>query len=832
MMSSLLQDLRMARRSLLASPAVAVMVIASLALAIGANAAVFSIVNSLLLRPLPIADPAQLVHVTDSVVNDTGEQRIRAWSNPVWRQIRQRALFADATAWSAARFNRASGGESRFVDGLWADGGFFDTLGVHPVIGRMFTARDDQRDGGADGPVAVLSYDFWQREYAGASDAIGQRLQLNGATFTAIGVAPPEFFGLEVGRTFDVAVPLATEALMRGADSVLDSASSNFLSIVARLKSGQTVGAATAELRRAQPAIRGATIGEWDPEVRDRFLTSPFAAVPAALGSSALRRTFARPLQVVAAIVGVILLIGCVNVANVLMARAAARRQQVSVQLALGAGRARIVRQSLFESVLLAAGGAMLGVGVAALGSRFLVAQLSSPVNRVFLDLSLNWRVLLFASAIAASSAVLFGVVPAWRAARAQPLEALRPYGRSGAAAGGLRAMNWMVTTQVALSLVLVFGAGLFLRSFVTLTTRNLGLTAEQVLVATIDGQRIASDRDARMVVYERVRQAVSELPTISEAATSFLTPLGGGGFTPAAEVAGGEAATVRVPADAEVFGNLVSPGWFAALRTSFIAGRDFTTGDRRGASSVAIVNETFARRYLPGRAPLGRTVTIYPGTPRAQQMRIVGVVRDAVYGSPRDPVPPTWYAPIAQAPPLPFTNVRLTMRVRAGSPLNVSGDVAAVISAVDPRLNVTFRALDDQLRGVLTRDRLMAQLAGFFGALALLLSGLGLYGVTAYAVSLRRAEFGIRMALGATPRQIGGSTVAQVMRVAAVGVVVGVALSWWGARIIGALLYGVTPRDPATIGGAVAGIFFLAMVAAWLPARRAARADLASILR
>jgi len=286
---------------------------------------------------------------------------------------------------------------------------------------------------------------------------------------------------------------------------------------------------------------------------------------------------------IVAAIVAVILLIGCVNVANLLLARAVTRRQQISMQLALGAGPARLVRQLLAENVLLAAGGAVLGASLAGLGSRFLVAQLSSPVNRVFLDLPLDWRVIAFTTAIAGASAVLVGVGPAGRATRAQPIDALRPHSRSAATVGGLRAMDWLVTTQIALSLVLVVGAGLSVRSFASLATRDLGLSPEHVLVATLDGQRAASDPAGRRAAYERVRQAVSKLPIVSAAAASFLTPLSGGGFTPAIEVSGGTALPRRVAADADVFGNLVSPRWFAAFDTPFVAGRDFADGDRRG---------------------------------------------------------------------------------------------------------------------------------------------------------------------------------------------------------------------------------------------------------
>ena len=833
MNTNLVQDLRTAWRSLRAAPLVTGVVMASMALAIGANTGIFAIANSLLLRPLPISNPATLVHVTDSVLDETGEQRIRAWSNPVWEQIRERPdLFGGAAAWSATRFDRATGGEAQFVDGLWVDGQFFETLGVPAAAGRLLTAQDDRRGGGPNGPVAVISHDYWRRAFGGDHGAIGQVIRLNGVPATIVGVTDREFFGLEVGRTFDVAVPLAMEALMRGADSVLDSAGTNFLSIVARLKAGQSLTTASDELRRVQPTIREATLGPWDRSVAERYLTSPFAAVPAALGSSALRRAYGRPVLIIAAIVAAILLIACLNIANLLLARALARRSQVSVQLALGAARTRIMRQQLMESLILAAGGALLGLGVASIGSRFLVDQLASPVNRVFLDLSLDWRVLTFTIAIATASALLFGLFPAWRAAGAPPIDALRHHGRPGAMSGRIGPMEWLVAAQVALSLVLMVGAILFGRSFAALATRDLGFEPGPVLVATIDGQRVAGNGAERVAVYDRVRQAVSTLPVVTDAAISFLTPLGSGGFTPAIEVAGDNAGPVHVPADADVVGNLVSPRWFATYGTQLVAGRDFADGDRRGAPGAAIVNEAFVRRFLLRDVALGRSVTLYPGSPRAMPMRIVGVVEDATYGSPRAPVPPTWYIPITQAPPLGLATVRLTVRVRAGSPLLATRDVAAAMATVDPRLTVTFRSLDDQLRGVLTRDRLIAQLAGFFGVLALVLSGLGLYGVTAYAVSLRRAEVGIRMALGAAPWRIASDTLWRMAQVTGAGAIVGVALSLWGGQLVAGLLYGLVPQDPIAIGGAALALVLLGIIAASIPARRAARMDPAAILR
>ena len=586
------------------------------------------------------------MHVTDSVVTDDGETRVRAWSNPFWEQLRQRPqVFESATAWSFAQFDLASSGETRFVRGLWADGGFFETLGVSATLGRTFSNLDDQRGGGPEGPVTIISYAYWQREFGGAEDAIGRVVRLNSVPFTIVGVTPSGFFGTEVGRTFEFIVPLGTEVLIRGADSALENTSRNFLSVMGRLKPGQSVADAGTALRALQPAIRQATLGPWSPDVVERYLASPFTVLPAATGYPDLRSGYERPLLIVAAIVALVLIVGCVNVANLLLARAIARRHEFSVQVALGASRWRVARQLLIESLLLSATGAVLGLVIAAFASKLLLRQLSTPANVVFLDVSIDGLVLAFTAGVAAMATMLFGTLPALRAARVTPMDAR---GRSigehsrGGVAGSL------VVVQVALSVALVVAAGLFIRSLASLTGRPLGFEADQVLVVTIDPERTGIDAAQRVALYNHVRSAVLALPNVANAGLSHRTPVGGGGFTPAVEIVAAAADGRRPPelvaADREVFGNLISPGWFDTFGTPIRVGRDFVGGDRIGAPRVAVVNETFARRFLGG-SPLGSMLTVYPNTPRAVSAQIVGVVADAVYGSPESSCLPcgTW---------------------------------------------------------------------------------------------------------------------------------------------------------------------------------------------
>jgi putative ABC transport system permease protein len=828
------QDLRLAARSLRSAPGVTGVAIVSLALAIGANTAIFSIVDSLVLRALPVRDPVRLVHVTDTVVTEDGTTRVRAWSNPVWEQIRDRSGFFEAlTAWSFTRFDRSSGGETQFVDGLWADGGFFETLGVPAVVGRTFSDEDDRRGGGPDGPVAVISYAYWRRQWGAARDVIGQQVRLEDVTFTIVGVTPPEFHGPEVGRSFDVIAPLRTEALIRRRDSALDSASTNFLTIMARLKQGQSLDAATAALRGIQPHVREATLEPWDTQVAERFLTAPFTAVPAATGYSTLRRSYERPLLIIEAVVALVLMIGCVNVANLLLARAAARRHELSVQVALGASRWRLARQLFAESSVLAAAGAALGVFVAAYGSRFLVRQLSTPTAVVFLDVSLNGRVIAFLAAVTAVTVLLFGTAPAFRATRANPVDALKEQGRASAEQAHSGLMGRVIVVQVALSMVLLVAAGLFIRSFNLVANRPLGLQPEQVLVVALDPQRAMVPPEHRVALYERVREAVLRLPDVSHAAISHLTPVGGGGFTPAVEIAG-TGTTTLVDANRDLFGNLISPGWFETFGTRLVAGRDFTDGDRTGALRVAIVNESFVRRFLDGASPLGRVMTVYPNSPRALRMEIVGVATDAIYSSPRFAVPPTWYAPLAQfdVPGFPFSRMRLSVRATTDAPAHLTKTIASAVAEMNPRLALTFRTLSNQIDTSLARERLMALLAGFFGVLALLLAGLGLYGVTAHATSRRRTEIGIRLALGATPARVIRLVLARVSVLVGAGIAAGAALSLWASRFAAGLIYDVAPRDPATLIGAALVLLAAAAVAAWVPARRAVHIDPSAVIR
>jgi predicted permease len=819
-----MSDLRDAFRALKATPVVTVVAVLSLALGIGANTAIFSILDSLMLRTLPVRAPERLVVLGIKDGRDS-------WTYPIWEEIRDRAeIFEGAFAYASSRFNLARSAQTEYVDGFWASGRIFDVLGVPAILGRTFTEADDRRGGGPDGPVAVISYRYWQARYAGAADAVGQTLTIERVPYTIVGVTPPDFFGIEVGRTFDVAIPFGTEPLVRGKESALDRRSNWWLNILTRLKPGQSIEAATAALRGVQPQIREATIPpNYRPEDKAQYLSDAFSLIPAATGNSYLRDRYRTALLTIMAVVGLVLVIACANIANLLLARATARRHEMSVRLALGASRLRLIRQLLTESLLLAGCGAALAILFARWGAALLVRQLSTSTNTVFLDMGTDWRVLGFTAFIAVATALLFGTAPAFRASGVTPNEALKERGRGVVGDGRFGLGNLLVVVQVALSLVLLVGAGLFVRTFTSLSNLPLGFDRDPILVANVSLVRAGVEPAQRPELYERLRQAAASLPGVARAAASVVTPVSGSTWGYAVERVDDRTIPDK---DRSVYVNVVSPGWFLTFGTPLLAGRDFTDHDTKTGVQVIIVNEAFVRKFLNGQNPLGHRIRQpeFPDRPAVDQ-EIVGYVKDAVYRSLRAPVPATMYVPLpqqAQPPP----GIAISVRAAGGSPALLTKSVAAALANVNPNVTMTFRSLAEQVDSSLIQERVVAMMSGFFGALALLLAGLGLYGVTSYAVSRRRTELGIRMALGAAPGGVVRLVLRRVAILVGAGVAVGSALSWVSSRFVATLLYGLQPRDPVTLAGAAVVLAAIGALAGWLPARRASRIDPARVLR
>jgi putative ABC transport system permease protein len=820
------QDLRYGARLLRLNPAFAIVAILSLALGVGANTAIFQLLNALRLRTLPVPHAEQLVEVKIAGGDDRSGMmnNHHILTNVLWERIRDRQdAFSNAFAWGTLDFELSAGGESREAQGLWVSGDFFATLAVRPALGRVLTTADDRR--GCPAPPAVISYGFWQREYGGSPSVLGRALTLDGHAYDIVGVTPPGFFGVEVGHAFEVAVPLCAEPFTRGAGSVLDRKDAWFLGAIGRLKPGWSIERATAHLDAISAPMFKETLPNYRPEDQTKYLNNRLVAFPAATGVSELREAYESPLWLLLATTGLVLLIACANLANLMLARATAREREIAVRLAIGASRIRIVRQLLAESLLIAAAGAAAGAGLAQSLSRVLVASLTTRSEPVFMDVGGDSRVFVFVALVAAATCVVFGLMPAIRATATSPGAAMKAGSRGSTDSRerfGLR--RALVVAQVALSLVLVVGALLFIRSFRNLATLDAGFTRQQVFVATLDFRRSG-------VPGERLRVSTAELldrlrgtPGVESAAQVRNVPIGGS-FSNRNIVIDG----VARPEDVNY--NSISDRYFSTMGKALLAGRDFDRRDSATAPRVAIVTESFARVFFNGANPIGRTFQIeeVPGKPRPAY-EIVGFARDSKYNDLRDPFEPLIYVPVAQDE-MVATWARLMVRSRATGSV-VASAVTALARQVHPASVVAFRTLESQVNDSLARERLMATLSGVFGGLAALLATIGLYGVMSYMVARRRNEIGIRMALGADRRNV----LRMVLREAGVlliaGLAVGTALSIAAARTAATLLFGLRPGDPATLALAAGGLGIVAMLASYLPALRASRLEPTEALR
>ena len=814
------QDIKIAIRGLRKNPVFTFVAIATLALGIGANTALFSIFNGLILRPLPVRDPGRLALLLDG-----------SWSYPVWSEIKSREndLFDGAFAWANETFDLSRGGQSAFVDGAHVSGRFFEVLGVSAVRGRVLTPADDA-GGVADGPAAVISYRFWRSHFAGAEDVIGREITLQRRSFTVVGVLPPGFFGVDVGRMTDVMLPFAAEPLIRGEESLLPEVAASWLNIMVRRKEGQSLEQANTALRGVQPQIRTATMNGISAGRVSRYLTRPLTMVDAATGRSPLRGEFETPLMVMVAAVGVLLLVACTNIASLLVARVLARHRELSVRLALGSSRGRLARLLFTESLIVAMSGAALALLFAQWSGTLLVSQLSTWEGDVSIELALDWRVLGFSVLLACASAIVAGVAPALGLRSVAAGEALKDAGRGLAGDRRFAVRGTLVVAQIALSLMLVTAAGLFLRSFASLNQLPLGFVPEPLLIAEVNLQASDAPINERGARAERLRAAAAAVPGVRSASLSRVQLLTGGGWGANRVAVDDQAMPVEDLSANRLWRNATTPGWFETMGTPLVTGRDFSDADRSGAPLVAIVNQAFVRRYQLGPQPIGHIVRI--GLSNGERRyEIVGLAGDSAYTDPRDGMMATLYVPLAQIEPLGET-VILTVNADRGRRAVVERDVAAALARTEPAIAFVFRTFDQFIDARVTQERLIAMLSSFFGALALLLAGIGLYGIVAQAVRARQTEIGLRLALGAQPGGIIRLVFRRVGIVVAVGLAIGFAGSFWAARFVKTLLFQVDARDPATFAAAAGVLVAAGLLAAWLPARRAARLDPAIVLR
>jgi putative ABC transport system permease protein len=815
------QDFRHGFRLLLKNPTFSIVAILTLALGTGANAAIFQLVNSVRLRTLPVERPETLATLRINT-NDKGRtgrfmSRRPFFSEPLWEAVRrEQQAFSDLFAWGISTWNLGTDGEYRPAQGLYVSGRYFEALGIGAHAGRVLTEADDRKGCGA--PGAVLSHGFWQARYGGNAGVIGQTLSLDGRHFEVIGVTPPHFFGTEVGRTFDVAVPLCAEPLLRGAMSGIGKPDVWFLDIMGRLKPDWTIERANAHLGSISPGIFQSTVPpNYNPETAQQYLAFKFTTATASTGVSGIRSTYATQLWVLLGATGLVLLITCANLANLLLARATARQREIAVRLAIGASRWRLVRQMLSESFVIAALGAAGGILVARWLSQSLVAFLSTGNSQLFVDLSLDWRVFGFIASLAAVACLLFGLSPALQATGTNPGRAMQAGGRSSTdSRERFTVRRVLVVVQVALSLVLVVGAVLFGRSLQKLVTVDPGFRQEGLLSVNVDIRRSAIDEKARLSTYTQVMDRIRAVPGVASAAEAFITPMSGSGWNQNIFV-GGE------KKEGTAFFNRVGPDYFKTMQTTLIAGRSFNADDRLGGTQTALVNETFAKKYFGGANPIGLSFEIDtpPGAPRVIY-QVVGLVEDSKYYDLREEFMPQAYLAAAQETNLsPF----LDLVLRTDLPLaSLTPSITRVVREVVPGSTIAYEPIRTYVRDSLATERLMATLSGFFGILATLIATIGLYGVMSYMVTRRKVEIGIRMALGADA----GSVVRMVLRESTLllvaGVVIGVGLAVFSARWAASLLFGLKPWDPASLIVAAVGLAVVSLIASWIPARRAAR--------
>jgi predicted permease len=825
---SMIQDLRFALRTLRKNWGFAATAILTLALGIGANTAIFQLLDAVRLRSLPVADPASLAAVriksgTRGFGVTTGDFDTTL-SYPMWREIRQhQQSFSGVFAWAQSdAISLGEGAQERRAQGLWVSGEIFSVLGVPPLRGRLLTGEDDQPNCGL--PGVVISYPLWQSEFGGQDSAVGSRLMVEGHSTQVLGVTPRSFFGLEVGKTFDFAVPLCSLPSYFPNPENFPRSDFFWLHVVGRLKPHWTLKQASAQLSAISPGIIDATLPPgYNAAALNLYKNFTLAAYPGGNGISWLRQTYDTSLWLLLGTTGLVLLIACANLANLMLARASTRQREMAVRLALGATRWRLIRQLLAEGFVLAGAGALLGLALAEIFSKILLRSISTESDVVELDVSLSWRMLLFTGGVAALTCALFALVPAFRASRTEPAIVLKG-GSRGTTAGPERFsfQRLLVVSQIAVSVVLLVGALLFTQSFRNLATLDPGFHEKGVLITIADFRRLNLPSTRYASYIRELLAAIKTLPQVESSATSTQIPLSGDSWNLGVRVNGTEGSSKFA---------WVSPGYFETMRIPLLSGRAFTDLDTRTSPHVAVVNEAFTRKYLPGVSAIGKTFHTnaelnYPDL----EYEIIGVMKDTKYDDLREPTPPVAFAPGDQFPDLGAGVVIFT---RLSSPPSAAiAGVKEKLSEISPTIKLEFRVLQTDIENGLNRERLMAMLSGFFGALAALLAMIGLYGLISYIVATRKNEIGIRMALGAHRRDVIGIVLRQTLTLLGVGLAAGLVLAIAAARFADSLLYGLRSNDPLTLLCATGFLVAVALIASYVPAYRASRVDPMHALR
>jgi predicted permease len=830
MFDSLLRDIRFSWRGLLKRPGFSVVAVVILGLGIGANTAIFTLINAVVLKPLPVSKPDELVlfnaepsEGTRTSDGDLAPGRWDLFSNASYNYFREHnSSFQDLSAFRSGesrisvRRSDVQGAESERASAHLVAGNYFSILGVPAMQGRVLTTQDDSP---AAPPTAVVSNAYWKQKLSSDPQTVGKILLLNGASYTIVGVMPPEFFGTRVRRSPDMWVPLAFQPQIELRQSALDDKNVYWLNVVGRLKPGVKIEQAQAEVNlQLRQFLTEQTGSQLSDDNREAIQNSYVTLAPGARGISGLRFFYSQALRMLMVIVALVLLIACANVGNLLLSRAAARQAEFSLLQALGASRFRLMRQLLTESLMLALIGGVVGVLLAQWGVSILVARLAATSP---LDVRPDSYILLFSLGISLLSGILFGVVPAIRATKIDLTTALK----EKAARGRKRRFNLgstLVVAQVAVSLILLVGAGLFARSLVKLQQEDLGFNRDNVLLASVDARLGGYKAEQLSGLYRQLYDRLSTLPNVRSATIASYSPMQGSHNNSTVTVRG---YTPSKNESMNVEDILVGPRFAETLNVPLLMGRELGLQDTTTSARVAVVNKAFVQAFYKDQNPIGRRLTFEEDSDK-DDFEIVGVIADSKYDSAKEQPDRAVFRPILQVQDrIAFSNV-FELRTN-GDPLNLSPEVRAAIGQVDSKLPVlnfnTLRVLTDES---LKQDKLVAQLVSFFGLLGLLLACVGLYGIMAHAVVRRTNEIGIRMALGADRSRIIWMVLKESLMLVGLGLAIGLPASWGAAQLIASQLFGLTPSDPFALLLAVALLTLVATLAGYLPARRAARVN------
>jgi predicted permease len=831
-LEALVADIRFGARQLRLNPGFTTVAVLSLALGVGANTAIFQLINALRLRSLPaVVAPWQLATLSRGEKFHTSgwyASRHEAFTFAQFEAVRRsQEAFSDVLAFGQTRFNLSRGGEARYAEGLWVSSNVLDVLGVRPAFGRGFARVTDETDCSQAG--AVLGHAFWQREFGGDRGVLGKDMYLHGRMLPILGVMPPEFIGLEPGRRFDVAVPLCVDSLMAQEPRArrLDRRDAWWLALVGRLKPEWTLARATQHMATVSPAVFAETVPpSYRPDAVEKYLQNRFIVEDARAGLSSLRHEYKDPLWILLTVAGLVLLIACANLANLLLARASARQREMAVRQAVGASRTRLVAQLCTESLLLAGLGAALGLLIAQVAGRALVSFLTTADQPIVLTLGFDRNLFLFTSGLAMLTCLLFGVAPALKATSASPASAMAGGRGTAQYAERHRVRRALVVAQVALSLVLLFGALLFAQTLRNLLTTESGMVPEGVLVASVDARLPDLPPDQRHLVFDQFEERIAAQPGVVSVAQVTMSPFSGSSWNGTVRPQGAGDADGK-----ESWFNSVGPGYFATLGTPVLAGRDFTARDGATSPRVAIVNEAFVKVVFGGGNPIGRVVRHQaPAGEPEPEYEVVGVVRNTKYNGLREEFLPIAFLPVAQEKE-PSDSMTYLVRSRVPLGTTIAG-IRQLMTEMQRGLLIEFRVLDDQVAQTVMRERLMATVSAAFGVLAVVLSAIGLYGVMSYMVARRRNEIGVRLALGASAHHVLRLVFLEAGRLVAIGLVVGIGGVWWAGRYAESLIYGLQIHDGRTL---VLGCTLLAVtgaLAALVPALRALRFQPAVVLR